>query len=207
MLVLNPADRATINELLQDEFLNGGGIPESLPLSALACPPSQTFLEQVKKVNVLSRSKRQESEFPIQSSRTSKSSLLKDKQLACDKFGSTRRLSRQGKTERTQGSIVRVASAATMAANKEVHLQNGESRSPTYVRFFEEQPKYGMFYILSSNCVGMRFNDQTSLTCNQKLTKYKYLVMQNNAETSSETFDQSRYPEHLQKKIKIIHHF
>lgn len=28
--------------------------------------------------------------------------------------------------------------------------------------------------------IGMRFNDQTSLICNQQLTKFKYIVLEHN---------------------------
>lgn len=48
MLVLNPADRATIGELMEDYFMTSADIPKYLPLSSLACPPSNNFLEQIK---------------------------------------------------------------------------------------------------------------------------------------------------------------
>jgi len=48
MLKLNPAERATIDELLTDEFLTNEEIPKSLPRSTLACPPCKNFMEQMK---------------------------------------------------------------------------------------------------------------------------------------------------------------
>jgi polo-like kinase 1 len=44
MLKLNPADRATINELLADQFLTSEEVPRTLPRSTLACPPSKAYL-------------------------------------------------------------------------------------------------------------------------------------------------------------------
>jgi hypothetical protein len=64
-----------------------------------------------------------------------------------------------------------------------------------------------MFYKTSAQQIGMRFNDQTCLISNEKLTKFRYVVMRNNSEVSSETFIQGREPEGLHKKIKIITHF
>lgn len=48
MLVLNPADRATVDELLTHPFLANQDIPKALPRSTLACPPSKAFIEQLK---------------------------------------------------------------------------------------------------------------------------------------------------------------
>lgn len=72
MLVLNPSQRATIEELMYDDFLAMGDIPKHLPLSSLACPPSQSFIEQVKMECI--NSKKIDNEPHIYSSRTSKDS-------------------------------------------------------------------------------------------------------------------------------------
>lgn len=72
---------------------------------------------------------------------------------------------------------------------------------------FEEQPKYGLFYKLSSQHVGMRFNDTTCLVANLRFNKFRYVVLQNGKEIQVETFDAGQEKEHLQKKMKIIAHF
>ena len=48
MLVVNPVHRATISELLSHDFIINEVLPRSLPLSTLACPPSQHFLALIK---------------------------------------------------------------------------------------------------------------------------------------------------------------
>ena len=78
MLVLNPASRATVHELLSDDFLSNSSLPSSLPLSTLACPPSLSFLQQSsepQKILLSYRKDREQRYNPISSSRTSKESI------------------------------------------------------------------------------------------------------------------------------------
>jgi hypothetical protein len=49
-----------------------------------------------------------------------------------------------------------------------------------YVSHLEEQPKYGIFYHLSNGMVGMRFNDQTVLSSDSRLTLFRYSTLQHN---------------------------
>ena len=46
MLQRNPRHRATVEELLNDEFFTMTPFPKNLPISALACPPNGAFLKQ-----------------------------------------------------------------------------------------------------------------------------------------------------------------
>jgi hypothetical protein len=44
-----------------------------------------------------------------------------------------------------------------------------------WVTFFEENPKFGVAYLLNSNSVGMKFNDSTCLVANVGFTRLKYV--------------------------------
>lgn len=44
----------------------------------------------------------------------------------------------------------------------------------TWVVYSEENPKFGMSYMLNSNAIGMRYNDSTSLISNHEFTRFKY---------------------------------
>jgi polo-like kinase 1 len=47
ILVLDPAARPSLDEIMEHPFLNNGGtIPKLLPLSTLACPPSASYIRQ-----------------------------------------------------------------------------------------------------------------------------------------------------------------
>ena len=82
-----------------------------------------------------------------------------------------------------------------------------EDREIAYLSYGEEQPKYGLFYIQGNQVISMRFNDQTILCSTPALLKFRYITMKDNLEVASEVFENGAEPEHLQKKIKILHHF
>jgi polo-like kinase 1 len=46
MLQRDPRHRATVEELLNDEFFTSAPFPLSLPMSTLACPPNSNFMKQ-----------------------------------------------------------------------------------------------------------------------------------------------------------------
>lgn len=121
MLVLNPGERATISDLLSHEFMNHSQIPKTLPLSTLACPPSQALLKQLTSDACFLNSSRKSKgsiDAQIKSSRTSKDSVKYQGLAVADKFDSVRNGSKQGKTDRSHGSMVRISSAATLQLRK-----------------------------------------------------------------------------------------
>ena len=55
--------------------------------------------------------------------------------------------------------------------------------------YFDDQAKYGLFYKLSNNCFGMRFNDSTYLISNLAFNAFRYAVIkQSNKESDVEIF-------------------
>ena len=46
MLQRDPKHRATVEEMLSDEFFTSAPFPTNLPLSTLACPPNANFMKQ-----------------------------------------------------------------------------------------------------------------------------------------------------------------
>jgi polo-like kinase 1 len=55
ILVLDPAKRLKIDEILEHPFFaptNGQTIPKFMPVSTLACPPSNTMLTQLSSANI-----------------------------------------------------------------------------------------------------------------------------------------------------------
>lgn len=79
------------------------------------------------------------------------------------------------------------SSAALMIPKKNIQTQNQgsfETRAlsaniqplgpQVWVTYSEENPKFGICYILNSNATGMKFNDSTYLVSNSNFTKLKY---------------------------------
>lgn len=75
-----------------------------------------------------------------------------------------------------------------------------------WVTYSEENPKFGICYILNSNATGMKFNDSTYLISNSNFTKIKYFP--NTKEPSKgESYDLINTPDSLTKKMKIITYY
>ena len=69
MLIRDPSRRATIDEVLSDEFFTESQIPQSLPISFLACPPNSAFMKQYSEKNDDNRSTATEAATGHQTSR------------------------------------------------------------------------------------------------------------------------------------------
>ena len=77
-----------------------------------------------------------------------------------------------------------------------------------WITFFEENPKFGMAYLLNSNATGMRFNDSTTIVSNCQFQRMKYVDFLARAEDRrSDIFDAMSVPEYLSKKHKIITYY
>ena len=53
----------------------------------------------------------------------------------------------------------------------------------------------------------MKFNDQTCLVSNNKLSKFGYIILQPTQSKDILIFQNGQEPESLHKKMKIINHF
>jgi hypothetical protein len=49
-----------------------------------------------------------------------------------------------------------------------------EDRDREMVEHFEEQPKFGMFYVMNNLNIGMLFNDMTALMTDSNMERFKY---------------------------------
>ncbi len=79
-----------------------------------------------------------------------------------------------------------------------------------WVIYFEENPKFGMSYMLNSNAVGMRYNDSTCLISNHEFTNFKYydsLASKQNPNFKEPIYTHQTAPEELTKKFKIIDYY
>ncbi len=61
MLQRDPKHRATIEEVINDQFFTAALFPKTLPMSTLACPPNANFLKQFQNPSLTKRSSRESS--------------------------------------------------------------------------------------------------------------------------------------------------
>lgn len=184
MLQKDPKHRSTIDEILSDEFLTTGGIPHALPMTTIAAPPNAAFMKQYN--------------LEAESSGFKKSKDISESQCLGKQDGlKTDRCLEKGESVRTlirtnsieQGAlksnyIQRASSTAALTRNRLVsskvepkNLQNQVmAQGPfVWVTYFEENPKFGVSYLLNSNSTGMKFNDSTCLVSNSIFSKLKYV--------------------------------
>lgn len=77
--------------------------------------------------------------------------------------------------------VKRAASTAGLMKNPglvskvETRLNQRNKYGPfVWVVYCEENPKFGMSYMLNSNAMGMRYNDSTCLVSNSEFSAFKY---------------------------------
>lgn len=56
MLQRDPRHRATVEELLNDDFFTVAPFPNTLPMSTLACPPNANFIKQFVPAQLIKKS-------------------------------------------------------------------------------------------------------------------------------------------------------
>lgn len=140
MIKIKPKDRISLQEILKHPFLTEDGpLPEVLPLSSLACPPSGAFLRQFSK----SASKFNES-FKL----SEESSL---KQIGNSLLN--KNISRTSDHE--PGNV--------STDSQPADVQGYTDKLVLVVKHLDYSAKYGVGYLLSNGDVGVYFNDKTSL--------------------------------------------
>jgi hypothetical protein len=75
-----------------------------------------------------------------------------------------------------------------------------------WVSYFEENPKYGLCYLLNSGAAGMKFIGSSFLIANCGFSRVKYLSSCREGH-SGEVYEIAKTPESLAKKVKIIAHY
>jgi hypothetical protein len=75
-----------------------------------------------------------------------------------------------------------------------------------WITFYDENPKFGMAYLLNSGATGMRFNDSTTIVSNTQFNKLKYRDFLSN-QVEEKEFDTLNVPSSLNKKYKIITYY
>jgi hypothetical protein len=87
------------------------------------------------------------------------------------------------RVEHKQQAVQRACSTNALMLNKKQSLPkdnyssnvNNHGQGPfVWVTYYEENPKFGICYLLNSNATGMRFNDSTFIISNSNFTRIKY---------------------------------
>mmetsp|Transcript_30482 Transcript_30482/g.30134 ORF Transcript_30482/g.30134 Transcript_30482/m.30134 type:complete len:256 (+) Transcript_30482:659-1426(+) len=184
ILVCDPNKRPTLDDLLKHPFFSqGNGFPKLLPPSTLACPPSESYLNQFEISRRSSPTNRRLNETcPIDSIKTPR-----------QEFINTDRIPR-----------FREENKFTFAKPR-----NSDNGPEIYVKkWVDYSTKYGLGYLLSDGAIGVCFNDSTKIILLPAGKRFNYVTRQGPERQDVMTcYSLADYPAALQKKLTLLQHF
>lgn len=147
ILVLEPADRPTIDDILDHSFFHmGNRIPKLLPSSMLACPPTKTFISQfqTKLVPTLHELLTPRSRVELKHTRSEAQlpMILSKIKMSDDPLQSETRV-----------PLTRLL----------IQPKNLGGPCTRVVKWSDYSNKYGLGYTLSNKATGVHFNDDTKM--------------------------------------------
>ena len=194
ILVLEPYQRPTLDEILKSDFMNmGTSIPKTMPQSTLACSPNYNFIKQYMPdagpdgiiINYIS--KKPKKKFKLEDLSSQIIAVPSNNGLFSNKF---------------RGKI-----------NNENNINgNGNQQknyiilntSETFLRKWVEAEKYGLGYILSNGHVGVYFNDNTKIVYKPNGRNFAYI--DSNDKATLYFFNQEMTKD-INKKIMLLKNF
>ena len=185
ILVLDPAKRPTLDQILTHDFFNQGtSIPKLLPTSTLACTPSLSYIRQFMpeagKDGIVNK--------PVTTTK------LIDKPTG-NNNGST-----ENKNEKEEKNL-----AVNMAPQGDPNLKGPDTWVKKWVDY---SSKYGLGYLLSNNFSGVFFNDSSKIILNPKTKWFFYIERRvSDKQEIISSYNMDDYPKELQKKVTLLNHF
>ena len=184
ILVLDPAKRPTLDQILTHDFFNQGtSIPKLLPSSTLACTPSLSYIRQFMpeagKDGIVNK--------PVTTTKL------------IDKPTGNNNGSSENKNEKEEKNL-----------NINQPLPDSNLKGPdTWVKkWVDYSSKYGLGYLLSNKYSGVFFNDSSKIILNPDTKQFFYIERRTSDKQeiiSSHNLD--NYPKDLQKKVTLLNHF
>jgi polo-like kinase 1 len=190
ILNLDYTKRPTFDEILSSDFFTRNIIPKLLPNCVLAIPPSQGYVKQFE-----SRGRKHAKEPSIVRSST----LDNVSQPSTPSPRSERPHSRDPERplySETKGVPFYSAFVQTLDNGPQVWVKS----------WIDYTNKYGLGYLLSTNWLGVLFNDKTKIISNLTYTKMIYINISREGENNLE-FSIDSYPQELYKKVMLTQLF
>ena len=198
ILVRDPKDRPSLEDILIDDFFNlGAAIPKLLPSASLATPPSIDYIRQ----------------FMPNADENGVCLLHEKERIEEENKNNIKSNTPEGKNE---------VDSTKDASNNNNETNRGEDKNgnnekdkdflkepEVYVtKWVDYSSKYGLGYLLNNDIVGVYFNDHTKITLNTISNNASYIERKDdNQKDIIYSFNLKEAPKELQKKIFIFQHF
>uniref|UniRef100_A0A0K0DYW6 polo kinase n=1 Tax=Strongyloides stercoralis TaxID=6248 RepID=A0A0K0DYW6_STRER len=187
LLLPNPAERPSIEEILKCSFLVDGYIPTHLPISCLAMRPR--FPKKVSD-QFLNKENYQEYNYVPQ---LENENINNRKKMYLTLEGVNLILKQIHRLISTNRKLI-----SSYIMDNALHPQS----APVYycTKWIDFSYKYGFGYELCDGSMGLMFNDQTHLICDNNMIKFQHIDKYG----SEKHYMKSEFPKNLEKKIKIF---
>ena len=232
ILVKNPEDRPSFDEILIDDFFNqGSAIPKLLPSASLATAPTLDYIKRfIPNLDLNGVSKLQEQEKIDEEIRKQKEKEKEKEKQTKEKEKQTKeKENKEGKSdeknnkekekENTTAGEGSTKDISTVNENENKNMENNDKEKEKekeklkevdifVTKWVDYSSKYGIGYLLSNNLIGVYFNDCTKLIYNPRTTKLSFI--ERNATKDKDmmyNFGIKEAPKELQKKILIFQQF
>ena len=233
ILVKNPNDRPSFDDILLDDFFNqGSAIPKLLPSASLATAPTLDYIKRfIPNIDINGVSKLQEQEKMDEEIRQQKEKerQLKEKERQAKEkekqakekenkeAKSDDKANKDKEKENTTPGEDTTKDSSTINENEnkiiEINDKEKEKEKLKEVNIFvtkwvDYSSKYGIGYLLSNNLIGVYFNDCTKLIYNPRTSKISFIERNTTKEKDMMyNFGIKEAPKELQKKILIFQQF
>ena len=206
ILVTDPEERPTIDDMLNHAFFTKNPIPRLLPTSTLAVPPSSSYLRQFEKntaqVRPLSRGREDFSKTGVRSSSHQNDEEKKEAGRL------TPRDSRRSKERSDSAGSSGSGSNTKKVAVTSAYTVTDDGPTIWVKKWVDYSSKYGLGYMLSNGCPGVFFNDSTKIVGDQQGKSFQYLSRPAaNQEEEMTTHPLVGFAPEFQKKVTLLQHF
>ena len=213
ILVREPKDRPSFEELLMDDFFNqGAAIPKLLPSASLATPPSLDYIKKYMPnadengICHLHENQKIEEE---KAKKENKNDKVDDKNISNSK--NENQIKEKEKNE-TNSSTKEGSNNIEINQNENKEKENKKEilkGAEIYVtKWVDYSSKYGLGYLLNNGNIGVFFKDCTKILLNPKNNNISYVERKLTEQKDIVySFNLNGAPKELQKKIIIFQNF
>lgn len=216
ILVTDPLERPTIDEIMTHPFFTKNPIPKLLPTSTLAVPPSSSYMRQFEKSNNPRPATRGVDDgLMLKPPRSSSQAASEEEKKDLGRL-TPREIRRTGSKERSDsaGSAGSAGSASGSGSNTRkvatssnyVPVENGPSL--WVKKWVDYSSKYGLGYMLSNGCAGVFFNDSSKIIGDPAGENFQYMYRPNpSLDEETVTYGFGAFPNEFNKKVTLLTHF
>ena len=204
---LDPSKRPTLQEILEHGFFfTGISIPNLLPTSTLACPPSGTYMKQYMPNNPgssLNKLQKLEGTAPLittesQPKLKEKHELIETERIAKGDLQFAVQTAKLSSIKEEKKQFKELAKAKDVPINSNIYLK----------KWVDYSSKYGLGYLLSNYFTGVYFNDSTKIVLDSNGVNFDYIGKKgSNRQDIINSYTLSDYPKDLTKKVTLLQHF